>query len=91
MCGGCFRVGVGMPEDLQRIELAHDPYRRARVAGVQHALEAGNGDAVLKGYSILLELIGYVFGGLVLSEARLRVVEYGTSDLDQLVASSIDL
>ena len=63
VAAGVGRVGigvrVGMADNLEGVQLAHDGYGRAGGAPVQHPLQTGDGDAALVGDAHPLEPLGH--------------------------------
>ena len=85
------RVLERVPRDPQRVQLAHDPDRRARRAALQGRLQAGQGDTLLVPDAVAAEAVRDQAGGLPLQEPGLRAPEDGLGRADQIVPVTIDL
>ena len=95
VAAGVGRVGIGvrmgMADNLEGVQLAHDGYGGAGGAPVQHPLQTGDGDAALVRDAHVPKSLGHQPGGLLLAEARLRVGEDRLGGPDKLVAAPVYL
>ncbi len=82
---------VDVPLHHQRIQFAKDPDRRAVVAGIEHAFEARQGDAIFKGNAKIAKLLRHQPRRFFLAKSGFGIHQNGLGNVDQFIATTVDL
>src|SRR5262245_46044492 len=85
------RVSVRVSQNDERVQLAHNAHGWTRLASIQHAFDARDGDANLIRDTKLLQFLGDELRRMVLTEARLWVMQNSLSDPHDVLTAPVDL
>jgi len=83
-------VAHGRVSSHHRIELAHDADGRPLGRALEHAVDAGDGQALAHRQAQPGKRVTHHFRGLDLFVAQLGVVEHGLGDADDVIAAPVD-